>query len=332
MEKKPPVFWFVFVALLCLPCLAAAPQSTAPAGNVLLKQGIQLLAEGKYDQAISTLSKCKQESPRDPRPYFYAGMAYTQAGKLPPAALELKEAVRLAPKDPVYRIFQANVYSRLRQKTPALDALSILEGSDSLKQISSPWLYMLSDVYFRLIQPDQSLQVLKVLQQRNPDDPRTNYELGKVYSYWDQFDQTIHYCRKSIQESPVNPDAYFELGKAYYQKGDLPSAKQAFLQAVRQDKDNPEFLLKLGDTCLAMRESAEAIKYLKLAEPLADSFPRIYYVLGRAYQRQGDRADGDAYMKKFQEIRAAQSASKERTISVDRLIILGQVALDAGKT
>ncbi|HXH50814.1 MAG TPA: tetratricopeptide repeat protein [Terriglobia bacterium] len=334
MEKKLPFSWFVFVALLCasLPCLTAAPQSVAPAENVLLKQGIQLLSEGKYDQAISTLSKCKQESPRDPRPYFYAGMALTQADKLPPAAMELKEAVRLAPKDPLYRIFQANVYCRLRQKTPARDALSMFKDTDSLRHIPSSWLYMLSDVYLSLIQSDQSLEVLKILQERDPDDPRTNYELGKVYSYSNQLDQTIHYCRKSIQESPVNPDAYFELGKAYYQKGDLPSARQAFLQAVRQDKENPEFLLKLGDTCLAMRESAEAIKYLKLAEPLAGSFPRIYYVLGRAYQRQGDRANGDAYMKKFQEISAAQSASKERTISVDRLIIRGQVELDAGKT
>src|SRR5579859_4098472 len=101
MEKRLPFFWFALAVMVCaiLPCFAA-PQSASPAENVLLKQGIQLLSEGKYDQAVSVLSRCKQESPLDPRPYFYAGMALAQAGKLPPAALELKEAVRLAPKDP----------------------------------------------------------------------------------------------------------------------------------------------------------------------------------------------------------------------------------------
>ena len=258
-------------------------------------------------------------------------MALTQAGKLPPAALELKEAVRLAPKDPVYRIFQANVYSRLRQKTPALDALSIFDGKDSLRQIPSPWLYMLADIYFRLIQPDQSLDVLKILQQRNPDDPRTNYELGKVYGYSDQFDLTIRYCTKSIQESPVNPSAYFELGKAYYQQGDLPSARQAFLQAAQQEKGNPEYLLKLGNTCLAMGEDAEALRYLKQALPSAASYPEIYYALARAYKRLGDQANSNASMKRFQELSAAQTAKSQKVFSVDRLVVRGQDALEKGK-
>ena len=333
MEKRQPFFWFALFTIVCagLPCIAA-PQSAAPAEDVLLKQGIQLLSEGKYDQAVSVLSRCKQETPRDPRPYFYAGMALTQADRLPPAAMELQEAVRLAPKDPVYRIFQANIYSRLRQKTPALDALSIFKGGDSLQQLPSPWLYLLSDVYLRLIQPDQSLEVLKVLQERNPDDPRTNYELGKVYGYWDEPDQTIRYCRKSIQESPANPGAYFELGKAYYQKGDLPSARQAFLQAVQQDEGNPEFLLKLGNTCLAMGEIAQAVRYLKQGLPSAASYPEIYYALARACKLQGDPVNGDAYMKKFQELSAAQTAKTQGVFSVDRLVVRGQDALDAGKT
>jgi Flp pilus assembly protein TadD len=332
MEKKLLFFWFALGVLVCasLPCFGA-PQSASSPEDVLLKQGIQLLSEGKYDQAVSTLSRCKQESPLDPRPYFYAGMALTQADKLPPAALELKEAVRLAPKDPVYRIFQANVYSRLRQKTPALDALSIFAGSDSLRQLPSSWLYMLADVYLRLIQPDQSLEVLKILQQRDPADARTNYELGKVYAYSNQLDLTIRYCRRSVQESPVNPSAYFELGKAYYQKGNLPAARQAFLQAVQQEKGNPEFLLKLGNTCLAMGDSAGAIRYLKQAVPSASSYPEIYYALARAYKLLGDRVNSNASMKKFQELSGAQNAKSQKVFSVDRLVVRGQDALEKGK-
>lgn len=333
MQKKLPFFWLAVTVLVCgtLPCFTA--QQGSPSGQkTLLQQGVQLLSKGKYQQAVSIFSRCKQDAPLDPRPYFYSGMALAQAGKLPPAALELQEAVRLAPKDPVYRIFQANVYSRLRQKTPALDALSIFNGSDSLRHLSSSWLYLLADVYLRLIQPDQSLQVLKILQERNPDDARTNYQLGKVYAYRNELDQTIRYCKKSIQESPVNPSAYFELGKAYYQKGDRPSARQAFLQAVQQDKGNPEFLLKLGNTCLAMGENAEAVRYLKQALPSAASYPEIYYALARACKLLGDRENGNAYMKKFQELRSAQSAKTQKTFSVDRLVVRGQDALDQGKT
>ncbi|TAM81599.1 MAG: tetratricopeptide repeat protein [Acidobacteria bacterium] len=333
MDKKLPSLWLHVVMVVCatLPCFAA-PQGPPPAGSGPLQQGIQLLSEGKYEQAVSVFNHCKQDSPLDPRPYFYSGMALTQAGELSPAAMELKEAVRLQPGDPVYRIFLANIYSRLKQKTHALAALTIFGQAGSLQPLATPWLNLLADVYFRLDQPDESLQVLNILGQRDPESARTNYELGRVYAYKNELDQAVQYYRKSIQESPVNPSAYFELGKTYYQKNDLPSAKQAFLQAVQQDRGNPEFLLKLGDTCLAMHENAEATKYLKLAEPSAASYPEIYYALGRAYQRQGDRANGDAYMKKFQEISTAESARKEVIVSVDRLIIRGQDAYDAGKT
>jgi Flp pilus assembly protein TadD len=332
MDKKLPSFWLAAAMLVFATVLGFAAQGSPPASTDLLKQGIQLLSEGKYEQAVGVLNRSKQDSPLDPRPYFYSGMALTQAGELSPAAMELKEAVRLKPGDPVYRIFLANIYSRLKQKTHALAALSIFNGAGSLQPLATSWLNLLADVYFRLDEPDQSLQVLELLEQRDPKSARTLYELGRIYAYKNELDQAVRYYRKSIQESPVNPTAYFELGKAYYQKNDLPAAKQAFLQAIQQDKGNPEFLLKLGDTCLAMRESAEAIKYLKQAEPSAASYPEIYYALGRAYQRQGDRENGDAYMKKFQEISTAESARKETIVSVDRLMIRGQDAYEAGRT
>ncbi|HET9180440.1 MAG TPA: hypothetical protein VFQ24_18970 [Terriglobia bacterium] len=94
----------------------------------MLKQEIQLLSESKYEQAIGAVNPPKQESPLDPRPYSYSGMPLTQAGGLLPAALELKEAVRLKPGDPVYRIFLANIYSRLKQKT---HALAMIRGQDA---------------------------------------------------------------------------------------------------------------------------------------------------------------------------------------------------------
>ena len=333
MGKKLPFLCLAVILVLSatLPC-PAAQQDIPPAESDLLKQGIQLLSEEKYDQAIAVLNRCKQESPLDPQPYFYSGMALTQAGELSPAALELKEAVRLAPNNLVYHVFLANIYSRLRQKTHALAALTIFDGNDIVQGLPASWLNLLADVYFRLEQPDQSLHILQILQQRDSANARTDYELGRGYAYKNELDKAVQFYRKSIQESTVNPDAYFELGKVLYQQNDLPAAKTAYLHAVEQERGNAEFLLKLGDTLLAMGDSSGAIRYLKQAEPSAASYPEIYYALGRAYQRQGDRVNGDAYMKKFQAISTSEAAKKANVVSVDRLMIRGEDALDAGKT
>ena len=49
----------------------------------------------------------------------------------------------------------------------------------------------------------------------------------------------------------------------------------------------------------------EAIRHLQRAEPSAESFPQIYYVLGQAYLKKGEREKGAAYLKKVQELNAA---------------------------
>ena len=176
----------------------AKPQAAQPvADDTLLNQGLALLAQGKYDAAVATFNAYKQKSPLDPRAYFYTGMALTQAGQLPPAAAELKEAVRLAPDQLTYRIFEANVYSRLKHTTQSLQALAVFDSHDYLKQLTPVWLHLLSDVYFRLELPDKALAVLNVLKVQNPDDARTNYELGRVYAYKNELDQAIQSYKKS---------------------------------------------------------------------------------------------------------------------------------------
>ena len=81
-----------------------------------------------------------------------------------------------------------------------------------------------------------------------------------------------------------------------------------------------------------MHENEEAIKYLKQAEPSAVTYPEVYYALARAYRLLGDRVNGNACMKKFQELSAAQSAKTQKIFSVDRLVVRGQDALSKGNT
>ena len=107
---------------------------------------------------------------------FYSGMALAEAGRLSAAALELDEAVRLDSQRPEYLIFHANLFARLKQKTRAEDALATLQKQGAEERLESSWLWMLSDVYYRLERFHDALRTLDRLEQRNPDDPRTGFE------------------------------------------------------------------------------------------------------------------------------------------------------------
>ena len=56
-----------------------------------------LIQTGRFAEAVELLTPLKRKNPRDPRPYFYSGLAFMESGDLTQAASELDEAVRLDP-------------------------------------------------------------------------------------------------------------------------------------------------------------------------------------------------------------------------------------------
>ncbi|PYV36430.1 MAG: hypothetical protein DMG06_30745 [Acidobacteria bacterium] len=190
-------------------------------------------------------------------------------------------------------------------------------------------MWVLSDVYYRLEQHDVALRVLDVLSKRAPGDARTELNKGQVYIAKGNHELARKYLEKSIEKKPTNNAlAYFELGKILHQHDDMASAKQVLVEAVRQEGTNPEYLHKLGAVCLALNEVEEAIQYLKRAEPAGTTIPEIYYNLGRAYQKQGNLAAAESYMKKFQEISSAQRDKKNRSRESGNLLTLAEEQLD----
>lgn len=314
---------------VALPALGAS-HANPPQAEGLIENGTQLLSSGHYNEALDAFNHFKQIAPRDPRPYFYSAMALEQTKRLSAAAQELEEAVRLAPDRPEYHVFQANVLTRLKQRVHALEALARLEKEGLSSQLEPSWLKMLVDVYYRLEKPDDALRVLELLSARTPDDPDVDLNRGQVYVAAGRFDQAFQAFQRSLEKSNHNPIAYYEVGKIHYARNELALAKKGLLAAVEQDKTNPKYLQKLGDACLALDEVDEAIEYLNRAERSEATFPEIYYSLGRAYQKKGDRARGDAYMKKFQETASLQREKDEHDRAVERFVSQGESQLDQG--
>lgn len=329
-RRIKPVSLLFILWIWASPVWYCASQAKDVVAQDRLNEGIQLFESGHLKEAVAAFERFKQAAPQDARPYFYSGMALTEAGDLSRAASELQEAVRLSHDQPEYRVYQANVFAQLKQKDAALEALGIFAKRDEAEQLSPSWLRLLAEVYLRLDKNDDSLRILDRCVSRYPTDPRVYFDRGKVYIALGNLDLAIQSFRKSIEISTDNPTAYFELGKLLYQRNELAGAKQALLEAVKRDRNNPEYLYRLGLVCLARDEVEEAMEYLKRAEPSAAAFPEIYLALGRAYQRKGNRNSAGAYRTKFQAGKSAQRQNEERNRLADRFIAQGERQLDQG--
>jgi len=317
----------VLILVLCfgtLVCLGA--QQQAPEESLLAK-GIQFLSQGQFPAAINLFNQCKQTNPQDARPYFYAGLALAEAGSVSAAALEMDEAVRRDSQRPEYLIFQANLFARLKQKPPAEASLESLQKLGAVERLEASWLWMLSDVYYRMERFPDALRLLDLLEKRNPDDPRLNLNRGQAYTIQSQFDLAQEAFQKSIAKHPANALAHFELGKLLHLRNDLPAAKKALLEAVRLEPKNPQYLQKLGAVCLTLKDIDEALVHLERAAALNPNSSQAYYSLSQAYQRKGEREKAAGLMKQFQELKRREESVEE----TERLLARGERLLDEGK-
>ena len=314
-------------SLLLILCFSAAVCLSAPPPESPLEQGIKLLSQGHFSESIALFNQCKQTNPQDARPYFYSGLALAEAGRLSAAALELDEAVRRDSQRPEYLIFQANLFARLKQKSPAEEALASLQKLGAVERLEASWLWMLSDVYYRMERFPDALRLLDLLAKRNPNDPRLDLNRGQAYVIQSQFDLAQEAFQTSIAKHPKNPLAHFELGKLLHLSNDLPAAKKALLEAVRLEQNNPQYLQKLGAVCLALKELDEALVHLERAAALDAHSSQIYYSLSQAYQRQGEREKAARLMQQFQALKQREEGVEE----AERLLARGERLLDEGK-
>jgi tetratricopeptide (TPR) repeat protein len=309
--------------LLCV--LVWCNASHAQSSEAALEEGLKLLAQGKFSTALNHFQQYKQTHPQDARPYFYAGLALTEAGQFSAAALEVDEAVRLDPQRLEALILQANLFARLKQKAAAEEALARLP-KPGIERLEASWLWMLSDVYYRLERFPDVLGWLERLAKRNPNDPRLDLNRGQVFVIQSQFEQAQTAFQTSIAKHPTNALAHFELGKLLHLRNDLPAAKTALQAAVRLEQNNPQYLQKLGAICLALKDIDEAIAHLERAAKFDPHSSQAFYSLSQAYQRKGEREKAAGLRQQFQALKQREEAREE----VERLLARGERLLDEG--
>lgn len=327
MLRKPGTILIIIltvVAAFIMPSAGAMQES-------VLDKGIRLLAEGHFNEALAVFHQHKQIAAADARAYFYAGMALGELGRWNAAALELDEALRLDPQQPQYIIFQANVFSRLKQNDQAYDLLSSLGERLARPQIETAWLWLVSDTYHRIERYDEALKILDLLSRRTPNDPRVDLLRGQTYFNKEDYDRALASFQKALAKQPQYAPALYEAGKIHYQRNELEAAQKALREAARLDPRQPDYALKLGQVCLALDQPDEAIKHLLAIEKAHPELVQTYYILGGAFHRKGDTAKAAAYRRKFQELNLQQRKQQEIEEEVSRMIAQAEKQLDAGQ-
>jgi type IV pilus assembly protein PilF len=213
---------------------------------------------------VVLVSACAlSESERKQASYHYQmGLSFLGENNIPNALIELTEAEKLTPDDPMLlnslgqAYYKKNKYGLAEQKY--------------LKAVS--------------IKPDYS-------------EARNN--LGLNYLAMKRWDDAARQF-KLVTDDIFYPDqetAVINLARAFYYKGDLDKALTILRSVVANDSRNPIARLDLGRVYFAKDKTDLAIEEYKKSITLQRDYANAYYHLGLAYLKNKDNAAAIASFK-----------------------------------
>jgi tetratricopeptide (TPR) repeat protein len=167
---------------------------------------------------------------------------------------------------------------------------------------------------------DEAVKALLKGADLNPSDPRCYYFLSKAYdSSPNQAEQVIDRFRRFAELQPSNARASYYYAMSLW-KGrrtqdpnvDLRKIEGLLRTSIKLDANLAEAHLQLGNLLSDQSKYSEAIPEYVRARELNPDLADVYYRLGQAYVRTGDKEHGQEQLQTYQKLREQHLADLDR--------------------
>jgi len=192
-----------------------------------LQNGLNALKEGKFQQALESLTIAQNEQPQNPRIRNFRGIALSQLGEISDAEAEYREAIRL---DPHFADAWRNLGFLLWTQHRLEDSRQALEQAISLA----------------------------------PNDSFAHYYLGHVDLEAQRYAEAFRELKLSGVPWPADPDFLLQAARGQITLGDKDEARKNLHQAMTKPL-RPDQTAQAASLSLAIGEHDAAIGLLKTA-------------------------------------------------------------------
>ena len=234
------------------------------------------------------------------------GVQAARAGDPATAELELREAVKLAPNDPVYLSTLGSILG-MQQKLP--EAGSYFEKAVRIDPGNAKVRRDLAATQWQMGRFLDARKNLEFILSRDPNDKQTILLAGIVAENLNDYSAAVKWLSKVPELVDQRPEAQLALGRSYYKLAQKEEARQA-LRRISSRMADGKFVFWAGQDALSAQdyETAEAL-FLSLQSSYSDkaalgyAIALVEYRTGRYTQAQKrlddltakDLASGDIY-------------------------------------
>jgi tetratricopeptide (TPR) repeat protein len=288
-----------------------------PAGLNLL--GTIRAKQGRYPEAELLFTRAVRSDKEYVGPHMNLAYLYTLTGQRQKAIVELKEVLRLDPRNTevLDRLARTLLAERLID-----EGIKAIEQGGESQQLPDSLLVLRGDAYLKkgnAAKAEESYQLALDQRSENTDavlglaqtaqlkgdadsasgllararkmvasSPDTLYRFALVALRAGLFEEANATLLAAIKLKPDDPAYFLALGTTWIKKPDLAEAEQAFRQALKLQPDNPQAQMSLGYTLLEQKKYQEARTWLEKSLQRDKNVPETFYYLGQIAQEQNE--------------------------------------------
>ena len=142
----------------------------------------------------------------------------------------------------------------------------------------------ISDVYFRMNEPNKSKNALLKANKLQPDYLEPLYRLAQFELYLGQHQNSINYANQMLRIDSRDDRPFMVKGLCYKELGDTAKAIDNYLEAVTENPDNYDAYVELGILHWTKKDPLSE-QYLKSALQIRPDGMDALYALGMHYQQ-----------------------------------------------
>jgi len=278
-----------------------------------MSQGIAALRQGMADAAVERLEAAVARAGESSEAHRILGVAYAISGNVAKGVQQLRDAVRLNPRDERGWIALARTLEDSGELAQAIDALQA--GIAALPD-SGALHWRLSLTSARRQRTDEADLALLTITDRLvlfAGKGELYGQLARLAQSHLDYDRGVALLEQRIALTPNNAAAHKALGQAYVEQGREQPGYAELVMSLLLDPLDTETLTSLGRLHLSAGRTAQAVAALERALTLDSSNSQALHALGEALIRAGRTAEGQQRLEDSVR-RQAQEVEEQRSL------------------
>ena len=292
--------------------------------DVRAELAIAYLSSNKPDNALEEADKIIITEPGNARAWAIKGKAYAAKGDDKQAVESLTRSLELK-RDVNMQFALASALLRLKEKEKAEAVFKEMLRDYGDRAI---WHEVFGGGYREAKYLDDAIREFQLAAKMDPALPHIHAFLGATMlekNYWAPSPEILREFAEEIKAYPDGYFGHFYEGVLLSQQGQLAEANPHLLAATKADPQNPDPWLYLGLNYSKAQDNAAAKAALLKAVELTGSdqaranyqIRRGYIVLGRLLVNEGNKQEGDVYLKKARDLSDKSLAVSSSAIAAE---------------